>query len=77
MITRQDASCFADIRNMCDNQRDYLDGSLNRMHLATTYEELEEWYVWSKIHLRELDKLLHQKVQFIVEHSKQKEGGEE
>lgn len=76
MITRQEASYFADIRERCDNQRDYLNGALNRMHLATTYEELEEWYGWSKIHLRELDKLLHQKVQFIVEHSERKEGGE-
>ena len=72
MITRQEASEFAEIRNSCDNQRDILGGSLNRMHLAKTYEELEEWYDWSKIHLRELDKLLHEKVQFMVEHSKEK-----
>ena len=77
MITRQEIRDFVDIRNRCDNQRDYLDGSLNRMHLATTYEELEEWYDWSKINLRELDKLLHQKVQFMTEHSEQKEGGED
>lgn len=72
MITRQEANEFTDIRNRCDNQRNILDGALNRMHLAKTYEELEEWYDWSKIHLRELDKLLHQKVQFMVEHSKEK-----
>ena len=71
MITRQEANEFRLISDRCDNQRDILDGSLNRMHLAKTYEELEEWYDWSKIHLRELDKLLHGKVQFMVEHSEQ------
>ena len=72
MINRQEANEFRLISDSCDNQRDILDGSLNRMHLAKTYEELEEWYDWSKIHLRELDKLLHEKVQFMVEHSKEK-----
>lgn len=76
MITRQEVIDFAEIRNRCDNQRNTLDGALNRMHLAKTYEELENWYEWSKIHLRELDKLLHQKVQFMVEHSEQKGGAE-
>lgn len=77
MLTRQEANEFRLIFDECDNQRNVLDGALNRMHLAKTYEELENWYDWSKIHLRELDKLLHRKVQFIVEHSEQKEGGEE
>lgn len=76
MVTRQEANEFRLIVEECDNQRDTLDGALNRMHLAKTYEELEEWYDWSKIHLRELDKKLHQKVQFMVEHSAQ-QGGED
>lgn len=76
MLTRQEANEFRTIIEECDNQRNTLDGALNRMHLAKTYEELEEWYDWSKIHLRELDKKLHQKVQFMVEHSAQ-QGGEE
>ena len=77
MITRQEANELRIIIDECDNQRDILDGALNRMHLAKTYEELEEWYDWSKIHLRELDKKLHQKVQFMVEHSAQKGGEDE
>ena len=76
-VTRQEANEFRLISDDCDNQRDILDGALNRMHLAKTYEELENWYDWSKIHLRELDKLLHRKVQFLTEHSKQGKGGEE
>ena len=76
MITRQEANELKLILEDCDNQRDILNGALNRMHLAKTYEELENWYSWSKIHLRELDKRLHQKVQFMVEHSPQ-QGGEE
>lgn len=76
MLTRQEANESRLIFNDCDNQRDILDGALNRMQLAKTYEELEEWYDWSKIHLRELDKKLHQKVQFMVEHSAQQEGEE-
>ena len=76
MITRQEANEFRLISDDCDNQRDTLDGALNRMHLAKTYEELENWYDWSKIHLRELDKNLHRKVQFMVEHSAQ-QGGED
>lgn len=67
MLNREEAKNINDLRNRCDNQRDYLDGALNRMHLATTYEELEEWYDWSRVHLRELDKLLHQKLQFLDE----------
>lgn len=76
MVTRQAANEFRLIFDDCDNQRNILNGALNRMHLAKTYEELEEWYDWSKIHLRELDKKLHQKVQFMVEHNVPK-GGEE
>lgn len=75
MKTRQEANEFRIIIEECNNQRDTLNGALNRMHLAKTYEELEEWYDWSKIHLRELDKKLHQKVQFMIEHSTQ-QGGE-
>lgn len=71
MLTRQEANDFRLIVEECNNQRNILDGALNRMHLAKTYEELEEWYDWSKIHLRELDKKLHQKVQFMVEHNTQ------
>lgn len=76
MITRQETNELRLILDDCDNQRNILDGALNRMHLAKTYEELENWYDWSKIHLRELDKKLHQKVQFMIEHDKQK-GDEE
>ena len=75
MKTKQEVDEFRLIINKCDNQRDHLDGSLNRMHLAKNYDELREWYNWSKVHLIELGKLLSQKVQFIVEHSAQKEEG--
>lgn len=71
MMTRQEANEFRLISDDCDNQRGILDGALNRMHLAKTYEELENWYDWSKIHLGELDEILHKKVQFMVEHSAQ------
>ena len=72
MITKQEVNEFRLISDECDNKRSILDGALNRMRLAKTYEELENWYDWSKIHLRELDGLLHQKVQFMIEHSEQK-----
>lgn len=62
MITKQEANELRIIIDECNNQRDTLDGALNRMHLAKTYEEL--------------DKKLHQKVQFMVEHSAQ-QGGED
>ena len=75
MITSQEANELNLLRDECDNGRKILDGALNRMHTATTYEELENWYEWSKIHLRELDKLLHRKVQFRIELS-EKESGE-
>lgn len=72
IITRLDAENYRELVNICETTRGHLDGALNRMHLATTYEELEEWYEYSKMHLRELDKVLCNKVQFIIEHSEEK-----